>query len=75
MQRAVDQSGDIIEITLNESGEIVGEELVGTISSLPVEEEYINEEGWNVTRVRAESGNAFEYLSNDEGNIVGVSAV
>jgi hypothetical protein len=71
----VDQSGDIIEITLNESGEIVAEELVGTIGSLPVEEEYINEEGWNVTRVRAESGNAFEYLSNDEGNIVGVRAV
>jgi hypothetical protein len=71
----VDQSGDIIEITLNESGEIVGEELVGTISSLPVEEEYINEEGWNVTRVRAESGNTFEYLSNDAGNIVGVRAV
>ena len=71
----MDQSGDIIEITLNESGEIVAEELVGNIGSLPVEEEYINDEGWNVTRVRAESGNAFEYLSNDEGNIVRVSAV
>jgi hypothetical protein len=75
MQRAVDQTGDIIEITLNENGEIVGEELVGNIGSLPAEEEYIDEEGWNVRRVRDESGNAFEHISDDEGNIVGVRAV
>ena len=71
----MDQSGDIIEIALNESGEIVGEEIVGNISDLPVEEEYIDEEGRTVSRVRDKSGNAFEHVSDDEGNIVGVRAV
>ena len=75
MQHAVDQSGDIIEITLNENGEIVGEELVGNIGSLPVEEEYVNEEGWNVSRVRDESGNAFERMFDNEGNMVGARVV
>jgi hypothetical protein len=28
-----------------------------------------------VSRVRAESGNAFEHVSDDEGNIVAVRAV
>ena len=75
IQRAVDESGDIIEITLNVNGEIVGEEVVGNVGSLPVEEEFENEEGWNVSRVRDEAGNAFEHISDDEGNIVGVRAV
>ena len=75
MQRAVDQSGDIIEITLNENGEIVGEDLVGNVGSLPVEEEYVDEEGRNVSRVRDESGNAIEQIFDDEGNIVGVRIV
>ena len=75
MQRAVDQSGNIIEITLNENGEIVGEELVGNVGSLPVEEEYVDEEGRNVSRVRDESGNAIEQIFDDEGNIVGVRVV
>ncbi|MGH3148072.1 MAG: hypothetical protein ACRDTR_19975, partial [Rubrobacter sp.] len=75
MQRAVDQSGDIIEITLNENGEIVGEDLVGNVGSLPVEEEYVDEEGWNVNRVRDEAGNAIELMFDDEGNMVGVRTV
>ncbi|MBA3389956.1 MAG: hypothetical protein H0U02_11460 [Rubrobacter sp.] len=75
MQRAVDQSGDIIEITLNENGEIVGEELVGNIGSLPVEAEYVDEEGRNVSRVRDESGNALERIFDDGGNVVGVRIV
>lgn len=74
-QHAVDQSGDIIEITLNKKGNIVGEELVGNIGSLPVEEEYVDEAGRNVGRVRDDSGNAFEHMSDDEGKIVGVRAV
>jgi uncharacterized protein YuzE len=72
VQRAVDQAGDIIEITLNENGEIVGEELVGNVGSLPVEEEYVDEEGRMVSRVRDESGNAIEQVFDDEGNMIGV---
>ena len=75
MQRAVDESGDIIEITLNEDGEIVGEDLVGNVSSLPVEEEYLDEEGRTVSRVRDESGNAFEQILDDEGKMTEVRAV
>jgi hypothetical protein len=75
MQRAVDESGDIIEITLNEDGEIVGEDLVGNVSSLPVEEEYVDEEGRTISRVRDESGNAFEQILDDQGNMAGVRTV
>ena len=75
IQRAVDESGNIIEITLNENGEIVGEDLVGNVGSLPVEEEYVDEEGRTVSRVRDELGNAFEQISDNEGNVVGVRAV
>ena len=75
VQRAVDESGDIIEITLNENGEIVGEDLVGNVSSLPVEEEYLDEEGRTVSRVRDESGNAFEQILDDEGKMAEVRAV
>jgi hypothetical protein len=71
----VDESGNIIEITLNENGEIVGEDLVGNVGSLPVEEEYVDEEGRTVSRVRDELGNAFEQISDNEGNVVGVRTV
>ena len=75
MQRAVDQTGDIIEITLNEDGEIVSEELVGNVGSLPVEEEYVDDEGRVVSRVRDEAGNAIERVFDDEGNTVGIRVV
>jgi len=75
MRRAVDQTGDIIEITLNENGEIVGEEVVGNVGSLPVEEEYVDDEGRVVSRVRDESGNAIEQVFDDEGIMVGIRVV
>jgi hypothetical protein len=75
MQRTVDELGDIIETTLDENGEIVNEDLVGNVGSLPAEEEYVDEEGRVVSRVRDESGNAFERLVDDEGNMVGARAV
>jgi hypothetical protein len=74
MRRTVDELGDIIETTLNENDEIVGEELVGNVGSLPVEEEYVDEEGRVVSRVRDESGSAFERIL-DKGNMVGARAV
>ena len=74
-QRTVDEVGDIIETVFDENGEVVGEELAGNIGSLSAEEEYVDEEGRIVSRVRDESGNTFERVSDDEGNIVGVRAV
>jgi hypothetical protein len=75
IRRAVDQTGDIIEITLNEDGEIVDEDVVGNVGSLPVEEEYIDDDGRVVSRVRDEAGNAIERIFDDEGSIVGVRVV
>jgi len=71
----VDQTGDIIEITLNENGEVVSEELVGNVGSLPVEEEYVDDDGRVVSRVRDEAGNAIERVFDDEGNMVGIRVV
>ena len=75
MRRAVDQTGDIIEITLDENGEIVDEDVVGNVGSLPVEEEYVDDDGRVVSRVRDEAGNAIERIFDDEGSIVGVRVV
>jgi hypothetical protein len=75
VQRTVDELGDIIETTLNENDEVVGEELVGNVGNLPAEDEYVDEEGRVVSRVRDESGNAFERLLDDEGNMIGARAV
>jgi len=67
--------GDILETTFDENGEVVSEDLVGNVGDLPAEEEYVDDEGRIVGRVRDESGNAFERVVDDEGNLVGVRAV
>jgi hypothetical protein len=71
----VDDSGNILETTLDENGEVIGEDLVGNVADLPVEEEYIDEQGRVVSRVRDHAGNTFEQILDDEGNIVGARAV
>jgi hypothetical protein len=71
----VDDSGNILETTLDENGEVIGEDLVGNVADLPVEEEYIDEQGQVVSRVRDDAGNTFEQILDDEGNMVGARAV
>jgi len=71
----VDDSGNILETRLNENGEVIGEDLVGNVADLPVEEEYIDEQGRVVSRVRDDAGNTFEQILDDEGNMVGARAV
>jgi hypothetical protein len=66
----VDDSGNILETTMNENGEVIGEDLVGNVADLPVEEEYIDDEGRVVSRVRDDMGNVFEQVLDDEGNVV-----
>jgi hypothetical protein len=53
----------------------MGEDLAGNVADLPVEEEYIDDQGRVVSRVRDESGNVFEQVLDDEGNMVDVRAV
>jgi hypothetical protein len=68
----VDDSGNILETTMNENGEVVGEDLAGNVADLPVEEEYIDDEGRLVSRVRDDMDNVFELVLDDEGNLLGV---
>jgi hypothetical protein len=75
VERTVDDSGNILETRLNENGEVIGEDLVGNVADLPVEDEYIDEQGRVVSRVRDDAGNTFEQILDDEGNIVGARAV
>jgi hypothetical protein len=75
MQLAVDEAGDIIETGLNENGEVVSEDLIGNVADLPVEEEYIDDQGQIVTLVRDETGNTFEQVLDPEGNMVGARSV
>jgi len=72
VERTVDESGNILETTLNENGEVIGEDLVGNVADLPVEEEYIDDQGRVVSRVKDDSGNVFEQVLDDEGNVVEV---
>ena len=74
-RRTVGQLGDIVETIFDENGEVVGEDLVGNVADLPAEEEYTDEEGRAVTRVRDESGSVFEHVADEDGNMLGVRAV
>jgi len=75
VERTVDDSGNILETTLNENGEVIGEDLAGNVADLPVEDEYIDEQGQIVSRVRDDAGNAYELIMDDEGNLVGARDV
>ena len=72
VQRAVDESGGIIEITLNEACNIVDENLVGSLTDLPAEEEYRNEEGQTIRIVKDESGTLIELQLGDDGSILNI---
>jgi hypothetical protein len=71
----VDELGNILETVYDENGEVVSEDLAGNVADLPVEEEYVDEEGRVVSRARDESGSVFEQVLDDEWNVVEVRAV
>lgn len=73
VQRAVDESGNIVETTLNESDEIADERVVGNLEDFLVEEEFFDEEGFIVSRMRDETGLVVEGVSDQEGNIIDVN--
>jgi len=68
----VDEGGNVLETTLNENGEVIGEDVVGNVADLPIEEEYIDDEGRVVSRVRDDAGNVYEQVLDDGGNLVEV---
>ncbi len=75
VQRTVDDSWNIVETTLNESGEVVNERIAGSLNNLPVEEEFFDDEGRVISRMRDETGSIVEGVFDPEGNIIGVNGV
>ena len=70
VQRAVDGSGAIIEITLDESSNLVDQKPVVRLADLPVEEEYQNEEGRTIRIVKEGSGTLIEVKLGEGGSIL-----
>lgn len=75
VERSVYGAGYIVETTYNEQREVVGEEVVGNVADLPVEEEYLDREGRLLSLARDESGNIFERVTDEESNTLGVRLV
>jgi YD repeat-containing protein len=74
VERTVDESGNILETVMNENGEVIDEDLVGNVGDLPIEEEYIDDQGQVVSRAKDDSGNVYEQVFDDQGNLVEVRA-
>jgi hypothetical protein len=66
--RSVDQTGIIIETTYGEEGDILDEDVVGSVADLPVEAEYVDEQGRLVSVAKDELGNAFEQVLDEDLN-------
>jgi len=70
-RRSVDESGWIFETTHDENGEIVDEDVVGTVADLPVMDEYVDEQGRLVSVAKDELGNTFEQIMDEGFNTLG----
>ncbi len=70
-QRSVDESGWIFETTYDENGDIVDEDVVGTVADLPVVDEYADEQGRLVSVAEDELGNTFEQVMDEGFNTLG----
>ncbi|MDQ5827500.1 MAG: hypothetical protein M3441_25390 [Chloroflexota bacterium] len=71
VRRSVDEAGFIVETTYDENGEIVDEDVIGSVAELPVEAEYVDEKGRLVSLAKDELGNTFEQIMDEELNILG----
>lgn len=69
-RRSVDEAGFILETTYDENGRVVDEDVVATLADLPVEAEYVNEQGRVVSLARDDLGNAFEQVMDEAFNIL-----
>ena len=74
-RRSVDDSGLIFETTYTGDGEIAGEAVVGDVANLPVEAEYLDEEGRFRSLATDELGNTFELVMDNEFNTLGARLV
>jgi hypothetical protein len=70
-RRSVDESGWIFETTHDENGDIVDEDVIGTVADLPVVDEYVDEQGRLVSVAKDELGNTFEQIMDEGFNTLG----
>ena len=70
-RRSVDEAGWIFETTYDENGEIIDEDVVGTVADLPVMDEYVDEQGSLVSVAKDELGNTFEQIMDGGFNTLG----
>jgi len=66
--RSVDETGLIVETTYDESGEVLDEDVIGSVADLPVEAEYVDGQGRLVSVAKDELGNAFEQVLDENLN-------
>jgi pyruvate/2-oxoglutarate dehydrogenase complex dihydrolipoamide acyltransferase (E2) component len=69
----VDETGNIIETTLDESGELLDEDITGSVTDLPAAEGYeeeTNEEGQTTRVVEDESGSLIHLQLGPDGSIL-----
>ncbi|MDQ4062993.1 MAG: hypothetical protein M3122_03655 [Actinomycetota bacterium] len=71
VRRSVDEAGFIVETTYDVNGEIVDEDVIGSVADLPVEAEYVDETGRLVSLAKDELGNTFEQIMDEELNTLG----
>ena len=70
-RRSVDETGLIVETTYTENGEVVDEDVVASVDELPVEAEYVDEQGRLVSVAKDERGNTFEQIMDEDFNTLG----
>lgn len=71
VRRTVDESGNVLDTVLDGSGGVLEESVSEDLADLPLEEEYVDDEGRNVGRARDDAGNVVEEELDDKGNVVG----
>lgn len=71
--RSVDEAGELMETVLDDSGAVTDEKIMGSVGDLPVENEYVDDEGRTVSRSRDDLGNVVERTLDEQGNVVGLN--
>ena len=75
VQTTLDQTGNLVERTLDTAGQVVNTRTVGALTSLPVVRQATNQAGQAVRTVRAASGALIEYTVDQAGRVLNARVV
>jgi hypothetical protein len=75
VQTTLDQTGNLVERTLDTAGRVVNSRTVGALTSLPVVQQATNQAGQAVRTVRAASGALIEYTVDQAGRVLNARVV